>query len=194
MTVIHQTIRYGWHTIREAYEATCSGCGKRSKRVVSTGYNDMATAERRAEYRAELRAHAEKLSRIPITCNACQKAEISSPKSIELVSAETLAAIAQIEAEQAALDERKKPLSREISQHRGRLFMYAGVTYAQWGCGFGWEGDRFCVSGNRVSKTRPWETTDEQVHAPITEITYLDDTIEKRKAAVKKKQEANANG
>ncbi len=80
-------------------------------------------------------------------------------------------------------------LSREIGQHRGRLFLYAGETYVQWGCSFGWEGDRFAVSGNRVSKTRPWETTDDQVQAPIAEIAYLDDTIENRKATVKKQRE-----
>lgn len=187
MTTITQTIRYGWHTIREPYEAKCNACGRSYKRTVSTGFNDMATREDRAKYRTKLKAEAEALSRKPITCNACQKAACAEANPVDLVPAETLAAIAGLEAEQAALDERKKAVVRELSQHRGRLFRYGGEIYAQWGCGFGWEGDRFCVSGYRVSKTRPWETTDTSISAPLAEITYLDDTIESRRAAVRSK-------
>ncbi|MBP3955463.1 hypothetical protein J8F10_09230 [Gemmata sp. G18] len=190
MTVVTQTIRYGWNTIREGYEARCASCGRGFKRTVSTGFNSIATPENRAEYRSKLRVEAQAMSQKPIICNACQKAAVATAKSVELVSDETLAAIAQLETEQCSLDERKKVLVREIDQHRGRLFLHAGETYAQWSCGFGWDGDRFCVSGNRVSKTRPWETTNSSVDAPLAEITYLDDTLENRKAAVSKKQGA----
>lgn len=182
MSTITSTIRFGWHEIKERYQATCRSCGKQYQRTTSTGYNDTASAEYRAEARAKLKADAERYSKEPITCNACRKASIAEPAPVVLVCPAALEEIARIEAEQAALDARKQVIERKIYRHNGRLFLHAGETYVQSGCSFGWDGDCFTIHGYRISKVRPWETTDAQVQAPITEITYLDDTIDNRKA------------
>lgn len=179
---ITRTINYGWHTIRERYHATCRSCSKQYPRTTSTGYNDMASPEYRAEARVKLKAEAEQLSKQPITCHACRKTAIAKADPVDLIAPALLDKIAAIEAEQDTLRERKRAIEREFNQHRGRLFLHAGEVYAQWGCSFGYDGDRFSLHGYRVSKTRPWETTDVQVYAPIAAITYLDDTLESRKA------------
>jgi hypothetical protein len=176
-------IRYGWHTYREGYRVTCRSCGKAYCRTTSTGFNEMATPEDRAKYRVDLKAEAARLSQIPFTCDACRRSAIATVGTITVVDQATLAQIAVIESEQAALDQRKRAIEKEVGKHRHRLFLHDGIEYVQWGCSFGWGGEKFTIHGYRVHKNRPWETTDHQVHAPLSEITYLDDTIEARRVA-----------
>ncbi|MBP3958390.1 hypothetical protein J8F10_24335 [Gemmata sp. G18] len=108
---------------------------------------------------------------------------------VEIVSKATLDEILAIETEREKLKQREASVEREFSSHRDRLFLYQDETYAQSSCSFGWGDERFTVYGCRVSKTRPWETTSDTVHAPISEITYLNDTLANRKAKVKGLQE-----
>jgi len=187
VTTITQSIRYGWHDIKEQYEVECRGCGKRYKRTTSTGYNETASADYRADARVKLKAEAQKLSQEKITCNACLKAALAEAAPVDLLTPDVLEEIADIEGEQAALDQRKKAAEKQINQHRNRLFLYEGQTYVQYGCSFCPWNDGFTVDGCRLSKVRPWETTDHQVHAPITQITYLDETLDDRKANAKAK-------
>jgi hypothetical protein len=188
--MVSRTINFGWSEIKETYQATCRCCGKKYQRTTSTGYNNSASAEYRAQAREKLMAEAERLSKTLITCGSCQKAALSEAEPVELVSAALLEQIAGIEAEQAALDERKKAVEQQINQHRDRLFTHNGETFAQSSCAFGWHGDRFTVHGFRVSKTQPWETISKDVYAPLSEITYLNDTLANRKA---KAREARTN-
>ena len=183
--IVTRTINYGWNTLTRAYSTTCPACGKPTRRIASRGFNSLATSDDRARYRAELTAEAERLSRKPVTCNKCLKAKLVAALPVELIDEAVKAEIGAIEADDAKLAERKRAVVDAVGAHRGRLFLHQGETYAQWGCGFGyWNSDGFTVSGNRVSKVRPWETTDDQVHARLEEVTYLDDTLEVRKAAV----------
>jgi hypothetical protein len=180
-----RTINFGWNEIKETYQVECRSCDKKYKRTASRGFNDMATPEDRAKYRRELKAETEKLGQQKIICNACIKKGIKEPLPVEIVSAETIAEIAAIEQEMSKLDQRKKVIEALFRPHYRRLFTYKGVTYAQTGASFDIWGGNFAVDGYRISKTRPWETTDESVEALLAEITYLDDTLDARKAKAK---------
>src|SRR4051812_29730792 len=104
MTTITRTIRFGWHTFREENEVACRSCGKKYRRTVSTGFNDMATSQNRADSRARLKAEATALSQKPITCNSCRKGAIVKADALDLVKPATLDAITAIVTEQIAID------------------------------------------------------------------------------------------
>lgn len=136
----------------------CTSCGKKYQRTASMGFNDMATAEDRAEYRLKLKLGAEKYSREEITCNACIKKAIGEAMPLDLISAETLSEIAILEKETVALNARKRVLEKHFRENDNRLFLYRDEIYVQSRCGasfspYGDEG--FGVFGHRISKTHP---------------------------------------
>ena len=93
--------------------------------------------------------------------------------------------VAQIEKESAARELRKEAIKKQLRPRRNRLFIFEGNTYTQSGASFdAWQG-KFTVHGYRISKTRPWETTEHQISAPIAQVVYLDDTLDARKAKAK---------
>ena len=184
--MVTRTINYGWNQITRPYYTTCPDCGKQTRRIASRGFNKLATSGDRARYSDELRDEADRLSQIPVTCNKCLKQRLAVPAKVVLIEDALVTEIASIEAEDARLEQRKQAVVKIIGAHRNRLFEHMGATYVQSGCGFGFGyEDGFTVSGYRISKVRPWEATDDQVHARLEDISYLDDTLEARKEAIK---------
>ncbi|MFO0958253.1 MAG: hypothetical protein U0800_12640 [Isosphaeraceae bacterium] len=182
------TYNFGWNTIRATYSATCLACGRSFERTVSAGYNDMADADYRRKRSEQLQEEARRLSAVPITCDGCNKSAIKTPTPVlvqELLGLDVAPAIAELLEQEKALKVRMDEVTTLFRPLRGRLFQFQGETYFMADASFGWCRDGFTINGYKINKRKPWTTTDDYVSADLSAVTFLDDTLDARKEAIK---------
>lgn len=181
------TVNFGWNTISEKYTLTCQKCEKHYERTASAGYNDRTSAESRMKYRDRLKEEARRLSQQnDFVCDACRKSKLRTPEPIavqQLLGFDPLPALDDLATRQAAIDAAMEEITSVVSAHNGRLFAFSGEIYEQQRAGYCPYNRRFEVMGYRVSKRKPWETTDNHISAPLQEIAYLDETMQSRRDA-----------
>jgi hypothetical protein len=178
---VTRTINYGWHNVSRKYRIKCDTCGKTLTRTISDGYNDMADAHYRAEVVRKLDADAGRRAQHETdTCAACLKAKLAkAPSDIvkipDAICDQIATAYAEYERLLRSLRERYTGL---VCRHREAEWE---ITYVDFDDGRGIQ-----LSMRRISKTRPWQTTDDDAWESAASVEITPEIFADREKAWKR--------
>lgn len=171
------TINFGWKDYKETYRINCDVCGKSMTRTISSGCNDMADAEYRRNLVEKLRQEAsDREATEKETCSACQKKKIVqkhfTSSKIPANLCDNVSGLYNAYSE--ALKSLNAPYVGKIVRFDQAEWVLESIDH--------WNG--LTCHLRRISKVRPWQTTDTHDHCRPDELDVTDEVFEDREKAV----------